>query len=42
MTAHEALAALLANPWVAAYALGCLTGWAAARRATRYMLGGRL
>jgi len=33
---------LAVNPWVLAYAAGCLSGWAAARRMTRYMLGGRL
>ena len=32
---------LAANPWVAAYAAGVLTGWHLARRTTRYMLGGR-
>lgn len=41
----DALAHLIslgaANPWLLAYAAGCWTGWAAARRATRYMLGGR-
>lgn len=30
------------NPWVLAYLLGIVTGWTAARRATRYMIGGRL
>jgi len=34
-------AAIAANPWFLAYAAGCLTGWHAARRTTRYMLGGR-
>lgn len=32
---------LAANPWLLAYAAGCVTGWTMARRATRYMLGGR-
>jgi hypothetical protein len=32
---------LAANPWMLAYAAGCITGWGAARRATRYMLGGK-
>lgn len=40
---HGTLSAWLdhiaANPWVLAYAAGVLTGWTAARRATRYMLG---
>jgi hypothetical protein len=29
------------NPWVLIYLAGILTGWQAARRTTRYMLGGR-
>lgn len=33
---------LIANTWLLAYAAGCLSGWHAARRMTRYMLGGRL
>lgn len=33
---------LWASPVVLAYLAGCLTGWRAARRATHYMLGGRL
>ena len=37
----DALHYLASNPWTLAYAAGCLTGWTAARRATRYMLGGR-
>jgi hypothetical protein len=31
----------LTNPWVLAYVAGIWTGWTAARRSTRYMLGGR-
>jgi hypothetical protein len=31
--------ALAANPWLLAYAAGCLTGWQAARRSVAYMLG---
>lgn len=31
---------LAANPWLSAYVAGCLSGWKAARMATRYMLGG--
>ena len=38
---HDLLHTLAASPWLLAYAAGCLTGWTAARRATRYMLGGR-
>jgi len=30
---------LAANPWLLAYAAGCITGWHAARRATAYMIG---
>ena len=33
--------ALASNPWIVAYLAGVATGWTAARRATRYMLGGR-
>ena len=33
---------LRANPWLAAYLAGIVTGWTLARRSTRYMLGGRL
>lgn len=33
---------LAASPWILAYVAGCLTGWRAARRTTRYMLGGPL
>ena len=36
-----AWAYLSANPYLLAYVAGCLTGWTAARRTTRYMLGGR-
>jgi hypothetical protein len=32
---------LATNPWLIAYAAGCLTGWTAARRSIRYLLGGR-
>lgn len=32
---------LAANPWILAYAAGCWTGWTLARKATKYMLGGR-
>lgn len=32
---------LATSPWVLAYIAGCYTGWTAARRSVRYMLGGR-
>jgi len=32
--------ALLTNPLILAYLAGILTGWGAARRTTKYMLGG--
>ena len=38
----QALATLARNPWVLAYIAGIATGWSFARRATRYMIGGRL
>lgn len=41
MTAAALWHAFLASPWTLAYAAGCLTGWNAARRVTRYMVVGR-
>lgn len=38
----QAVNALAHNPWVIAYLAGIVTGWTAARRSIRYMLGGRL
>jgi hypothetical protein len=32
---------IMANPWIATFMLGWVTGWEMARRTTRYMLGGR-
>jgi hypothetical protein len=39
---HDLWNSLVSNPWILAYVAGCVTGWHAARRSTRYMLGGRL
>jgi hypothetical protein len=41
-TLHQLTLEIASNPWLAAYIAGVLTGWHAARRSTRYMLGGRL
>ena len=38
----QTLAMFARNPWVLAYIAGIATGWSFARRATRYMIGGRL
>lgn len=42
MTPDTFLAYLAHSPYALAYVAGCASGWLAARRATRYMLGGRL
>jgi hypothetical protein len=38
----QAIGEFARNPWVLAYIAGIATGWSFARRATRYMIGGRL
>jgi hypothetical protein len=40
MTAADLWHQIVTNPWIIAYAAGVLSGWTAARRTTRYMLGG--
>jgi hypothetical protein len=42
MLTVQAVSALARNPWVWCYLAGIATGWNLARRASRYMLGGRI
>jgi hypothetical protein len=42
MNAADLWHQMASNPWLLAYGLGVISGWTMARRATRYMLGGRL